>query len=180
MQNRVISVFTILLTICSCKSVMPKSEGAAGVLGPITEVSIGDSRTSVIDKLGPPTSKNTEKLLNVDYEVFEYSRKDGLPIGYINLDRDSGKVVGRAIWVSETQPEQEFSYLQSRMFPHSAFETFITCDKHHADEVKVDRHNGIFVGMQRGHVILVSWADSRLTKLRIDQFFLKCPERQKR
>ena len=124
------------------------------------------------------TSINSEKFPSAEYKVLEYSKPDGVPSGYISLDPDTGNVAGRAVWISEGQPGQGFSYLQSRMFPKMSFETFFSCDKHHTDEIKIDRNNGVFVGMSRGSVILVSWSDPRLTKLRLDQFFLKCPERQ--
>jgi len=180
MLSKLFAIAIVILVTSSCTTVTRQSDVPVGSFGPIASVSIGDSRASVIKKLGSPCSENSEKFPANEYEVLEYSKENGVPTGYISLDRDSGKVAGRAIWVSETQPEQEFSHLQSQMFPKSTFETFITCDKHHADEVKVDRGNGIFVGMHREHVILVTWSDPKLTRLRIEQFGIKCPERQTR
>jgi len=75
---------------------------------------------------------------------------------------------------------QKSSPRQEKLFPRSEFQTFVTCDKYHADEVKVDQKLGLFIGMQKENVILVSWSDARLTKLRIEQFLLECPERQRR
>ncbi len=170
----------IVLAIISCTSAPRTPDASAGSLGPIASVSLSDEKKSVVAKLGPPASMNSEKFPSVQYEVLEYSKANGLPAGYISLDPASSKVAGRSVWISEQQPEQEFKYLQGRLFPHAEFETFVTCDKHHADEVRVDRKNGIFISMHKGKVVLVSWADVTLTKLRVELFFLKCPERQQR
>lgn len=170
----------MILVVGGCKSINHQGAASINSLGPMAIVSIGDLKESVIKKLGPATSETSDKFPTTQYKVLEYSKNDGVPVGYISIDPGSGKVAGRSIWISEKQPEQEFNYLRSRLFPQSVFETLITCDKYHPDEMKVDRKNGIFVGMQKGHVIFVSWSDARLSQLRVDQFFLKCPERQKR
>lgn len=179
MLNRFWISTTIFLTLGACKSLEPQGAASVPAFNSIGTISLGEPKASVFKKLGPATSETSDKFAAAEYKILEYS-KSGMPEGYISIDPDSGKVAGRSIWISEKQPEQEFSYLQTRLFPQSEFETLITCDKHHADEMKVDRKNGIFVGMQKGHVNFVSWSDARLTQLRIDQFFLKCPERQKR
>lgn len=78
----------------------------------------------------------------------------------------------------EGQREEDFDYVKQKSFPQSVFTTFITCDQHHADEVKVDERNGVFIGMFRGHIIQLALADAALTKLRIEKFRRVCPERQ--
>ena len=170
-----------LVLVASCKSPSSSPSRMPGSLNHIADISIGDSKNAVLDKLSPPGSKSVEKYQAIEFEVLEYSGTDGIPLGYLTLEPKTGLVVGRTIWISRTQPESNFSFLQKHVVPQAIFaKTLITCDKHHGGEVRVDSERGISVGIDRGSVFLISWSNSQLTKLRIEQFGVKCPERQKR
>lgn len=179
MRNRISVLIVLVLATSSCKSTSARIDTASASLGPIASISMADEKPSVIAKLGPPQSQSSEKFPSAQYDVLEYSSNSGIPAGYISLEPGSSRVAGRSIWISEGQPEQEFRYLQEKLFPHAEFQTFVSCDKYHADAVKVDQKLGLFIKLHKENVVLVSWSDARLTKLRIDQFSLKCPERQK-
>src|SRR5687767_9310092 len=92
---------------------------------PIVKVTLGDSKESVLEKLGPPQSKSTEKYQSMAYEALEYSQTNGKPSGYISIDPQTNKVASKSIWISESLPESEFSYLQRHFFPEAQFETLM-------------------------------------------------------
>ena len=71
--------------------------------------------------MGPPNSKNIEKYQTTEYEIFEHTPVNGIPLGYITLDSKTGIVVGRAIWISKSQSESDFSILQKQIVPEGKF-----------------------------------------------------------
>jgi hypothetical protein len=165
--------------LVSCKSSSTNPDRKPNSPNRLKDISIGDLKKSVLEKMGQPNSKNIEKYQTTEYEIFEYTAVNGIPLGYISLDSKLGTVAGRAIWISKSQPESDFSILQKRLAPEGRFtKTFVSCDKHHWAEFKVDPEKGIFVGVDRNGVFLISWSNPQLTKLRIEQFAVKCPERQ--
>lgn len=169
----------LILPIVSCKSPSTITARTPGSWSRVADISISDSKKAVVEKLGAPSSKNVEKYQTTEYEILEYSGANGVPLGYISLDFKTETVAGRAIWIRKSQPESDFAFLQKQIVPEGNFkETLVSCDKHHWAEFKVDADKGIFVGVDRNGVFLVSWNNPRLTKLRVEQFFLKCPERQ--
>lgn len=181
MRNRCFLYSTLLLMalLVSCKSPSTNLDRKPNSPNRLKDISIGDLKKSVLEKMGPPNSKNTEKYQTTEYEIFEYTAVNGIPLGYLSLDSKTGIVVGRAIWIAKSQAESDFSILQKQTVPEGKFtKTFVSCDKHHLAEFKVDPEKGIFVGVDRNGVFLISWSNPKLTKLRIEQFAVKCPERQ--
>jgi hypothetical protein len=181
MLNSQCLISVLLLSSSACTSNAKSSgEGSQEVLYQLSAISLGDSKSTVVAKLGPPKVKSTEKFNAIVYETWSYSRADGSPIGSISLDPESGLVARRLVWVSEKQPEEDFVYLKSRTFPTAEFEEFNTCDKHWDTKFKMDRKQGVLVGVRRQKVFLVAWSDLRLTKLQAEQLSVKCPERPTR
>jgi hypothetical protein len=171
--------FFLTLPIISCKSLPPNTARTPGSWNRVADISIGDPKKVVVEKLGTPSSKNVEKYRTSEYETLEYSEVDGIPLGYISLDSKTEAVAGRAIWIPRSRPEGDFAFLQKQIIPEGKFnKTLVSCDKHHWAEFKVDTEKGIFVGIDRNGVFLISWSNPELTKLRVEQFFLKCPEAQ--
>jgi hypothetical protein len=166
--------------LVSCKSPSTNSDRKLDSSNRLKDISIGDLKKSVLEKMGPPNSKNIEKYQTAEYEIFEYTAVNGIPLGHITIDSKMGTVAGRAIWITKSQSESDFSILQKQVVPDGKFtQTLVSCDRHHWAEFKVDPEKGIFVGVDRNGVFLISWSNPQLTQLRIEQFAVKCPERQK-
>lgn len=174
-----IMVFFFILTACASQSKLPR-DGSERTFDPLSAVSLGDSKTTVVEKLGLPNRKSTESFNAVKYETWSFSKADGSPVGSVSIDPESGLISRRLVWVSEKQFEEDFVYLKSHIFPSADFEEFNTCDRHWDTKFKIDRKQGVLIGIRRQKVFMVAWSDPRLTKLQMEQLSTKCPERQNR
>ncbi len=181
MLNSHCLIFVFFFILVACAS-QPKlsGEGSQETLDRLSAVSLGDSKSAVVAKLGPPQSKSTEYFNAIRYETWSYLRPDGSPLGSVSIDPESGLISRRLVWISDKQPEEDFVYLKSRIFPSADFEEFNSCDRHWDTKFKVDRKRGVLVGIRRQKVFMVSWSDPRLTKLQAEQLSTKCPEHQNR
>jgi hypothetical protein len=179
MRNRTF-ISVLFLVLVSCQSLETKTPAdSLASLGAIAKVSLGDSRDTAIAKAGAPGSTSHEKYPGSEYETLEYSKPNGLPMGYLTIDPLSKRVVAKSFWISDSQPEHDISYTLKRLGSKGEFEEFRACDKHFEGKFKVDRKAGLFIGIQFNEVAYLSWSDPRLTELRIEDFRRQCPEMQK-
>lgn len=170
----------LFLVLTSCQSIETKVPAdSLSSLGVIAKVSIGDSRDTAIVKAGSPHSISHEKYPDSEYEMLEYSKPNGLPMGYLTVDPSSKRVVAKSFWISDSQPEHDISYVLKRLDSKTEFEEFRACDKHFEGKFKVDRRAGLFIGIQFNEVAYLSWSEPHLTALRIEDFHRRCPEMQK-
>lgn len=142
----------------------------------LMKIEIGSSLDSAKKNLGEPSNINKEKVSSVEYDVYEYS-KDSKPDGFLTIDKDK-KVVGRSVWIDSNMSESDLTKLKSSYFPQSDFEKYIPCMMRGEEQVLIDSKKGIFLAIRDGKAILVGWAESVLTKLRINQFYEKCGKLQ--
>jgi hypothetical protein len=173
-NHRLVVIFFFVLG--ACVSQAKSGDGSQKSFDQFPAVSLGDSKTTVIAKLGPPKVKSSENFNALKYETWSYSKPDGSPLGSVSVDPDSGLVSRRLVWISDKQPEEDFVYLKTHIFPSAVFEEFNTCDQHWDTKFRIDRKQGILVGIRRQKVFMVAWSDPRLTKLQVEQLALKCPE----
>ncbi len=176
MQNSHRLIVIFFLGLAACASQAKQGEESQKSFDQLSAVSLGDSKSTIIAKLGLPRTKSSEDFKSIKYETWSYSKPDGSPIGSVSIDPESGLISGRSVWISDNQPEEDFVYLQSHIFPSADFEEFNTCDRHWDTKLKIDRKQGILVGVRRQKVFIVAWSDPRLTKLKIEQLATKCPQ----
>ena len=180
MGNRKL-ISTLFLVLTSCQSIETKAPiDSPASLGAIATVSLGDSRDTAILKAGSPRSTSHEKYPGSEYEMLEYFRPNGLPMGYLTIDPSSKRVVAKSFWISDSQPEHDIPYVLKQFGSKGAFEEFRACDKHFEGKFKVDRKAGLFIGIQFDEVAYLSWSEPHLTELRIEDFRRQCPQMQKR
>jgi hypothetical protein len=143
----------------------------------ILDIKLGEPAATARAAMGEPVI-NTEKFSSVTYEVWEYSQMDGKPLAFLTVDPKAKKIVSRSIWVYEHDPEHELDKLLKEYFNQNQFEKYIPCQGRGLEEVLVDKVKGIFIATRDGKTTIVSWSDPVLTKLRIEQFYEKCPKLQ--
>lgn len=145
----------------------------------ILQIPLGAASDLAQKTLGKP-SLNTEKFASVAYDVWEYKRPNGKPLGFLTIDPKTKKIAGRSVWIYEQDQEYATDRLLKEYFKPNRFETLIPCQSRGNEEVLVDKANGIFVATRDRKTTLVSWSDPGLTQLRIQQFYTKCSKLQKK
>lgn len=166
----------LLFTSCSSQTHFDSDK----IQSKLSDIKINDDRNKVITYLGKPTNIGSENYQGNKFEVLEYSDEKGIALGFITLDSRGTKVKGRSLWIARNKPENDFNFLLKNVLSGAKLSiSFRTCDRHHIGEMKVDAEQGIFIGLDRGKVSYISWSSPDLTKLRIEEFNIKCSDRQK-
>ena len=180
MSNRPYFYAILFLLVSSCTSVAKSPPSPQTMSSPrqLNEASLGDTKEKVVSILGQPQSKSFEEFQTTKYEVWNYNNVDSTPIGFLNIDPKSGLVAGRAVWISNKQPEKDLSYVKAHIFPNLSFENFKTCDTHWGTTFKVNSQRGILVGIRRNEVFLIEWADSTLAQLWVQHLNVNCSKQK--
>ncbi len=144
----------------------------------IMKVELGQSIDQLTKVMGKATTLNTEKFSSAEYEVWEYATVSGQPLGFFTIDSKTKRISGRSIEGLGSGAGDDIGKLLNEHFKNGNFSKYIPCRGRGDEEVRVDIQQGIFVAARDSKVSLVSWADPQLTKLRIDQFYSKCPQLQ--
>jgi hypothetical protein len=171
-------LFTFLVgSVSSCASpsriVQNQSE-----MEKFESVKIGDPASNVSQLWGTSTA-NIERFQSVQYDILQYSDENNVPVAMFALDPQSQLVAGKAWWVSSQTKESDFEYALKNKFSGISFRRFIPCEtRSPQDEVLVSQEKGLFLFRRMERLMLISWADPKLTDLRIEQFYKQCPKLQ--
>lgn len=172
------SLFIFLVgSVSSCAS--PSKIGQnQSKMGKFESVEIGDPASNVIKIWGNSTA-NIERFQTVEYPILQYSDENSSPVAMFALDPQSQRVAGKAWWVSSQAKESDFEYALKNKFSEISFEKYIPCEtRSPKDEIFVSQERGLFLFRRMERLLLISWADAKLTDLRIKQFYKQCPKLQ--
>jgi hypothetical protein len=166
-----------LLMIVACVALPQANVKPFHSGNPMMTIELGQHVSRVTEVMGKPASMNIEKFPSIEYEVWEYSSSQGGSLGYFTVDPQNKRVIGRSVEV-DNKDGYPLGQLVQEDFPKNKFDQYIPCHGRGSELVLVDSAQGIFIIARNNRVSLVSWADQQLTKLRVDQFYLKCPQIQ--
>jgi outer membrane protein assembly factor BamE (lipoprotein component of BamABCDE complex) len=177
MANRLLLLFFLVQSSCattsqgSLREQFPKNDK-------IMKVSVGQTISQLKEILGSPSSTSTETFPSAKFEVWEYSFSNHKPSGFFTLDSTNKRVVGRSIEFYGSDAYDVDKLLNDHFKEKKFDQKYAPCHARGHEEVLVDALNGIFIATRDGKALMVSWADPQLTKLRIEDFYLKCPKLQ--
>lgn len=179
MRSRLFLLFFLLQSSCATTSNSPAGEQLSESRK-MMKVLLGQRMDQLKETLGSPSSISTEVFPSIKYDVWEYSSSNYKPSMFFTLDTTNKRVVGRSIEFYGSDAD-DVDQLLNKHFKQNKFDQkYAPCHARGEEQVLVDAQNGIFIATRDGKALMVSWADPRLTNLRIEDFYLKCPNLQPR
>ncbi len=163
----------------SCANIRQSSSGGQYSMNDkLMQVSVGQSMDQLRETLGSPSSISEETYATANFDVWEYAPSEGRPSMFFTIDSSTKRVAGRAVELFGSDAVQIDKLLNGQFKENKFDRKYAPCHSRGQEDVVVDIRSGVFIATRDGKALMVSWANPQLAYLRIEDFYLKCPNLQ--